>query len=80
MLKEPQPPTCERLLLQATKTAKLLGISERHLWSLHTRGLVPEPLKLGRSVRWSQAELEEWIDAGGPSRETWKQNRSKTDE
>ncbi|MCH8150028.1 MAG: helix-turn-helix domain-containing protein [Planctomycetes bacterium] len=59
-------------LLPAAQAAEQLNISERHLWNLHSRGHLPEPVRLGRSVRWRRDELEAWIRAGSPSRDRWE--------
>jgi predicted DNA-binding transcriptional regulator AlpA len=63
----------EFLAVTAAELAKKLQISERHLWTLHEKGLLgPMPFKLGRSTRWYTAEVEKWLAAGAPDRETWK--------
>lgn len=65
----------DRLALPAPDTAKLLGISERHLWSLSASGRLPAPIRLGRSVRWRLDELRAWLDAGCPPRDRWEAMR-----
>ena len=65
----------EALALPASEVAGLLGISERHLWTLHSSGRLPRPVKLGRSVRWNRRELQEWLDAGCPSRDRWEHDK-----
>lgn len=35
-------------------------------------GRVPEPLRLGRLLRWRKSELLAWAAAGMPDRETWE--------
>ena len=63
----------ECLALPAAETARLLGISERHLWACHASGrLGPRPIALGRSKRWRLDELRAWLDAGAPPRERWE--------
>ncbi len=62
----------ERWALPAKATARLLGISERHLWTLHSSGRIPMPVRLGRSVRWRRDELLAWLQAGCPSRDRWE--------
>ncbi len=64
--------------LSAKKAAALLGISQRHLWSLNSRGRLPAPVRLGRSVRWNRAELVEWLEAGCPSRHHWEQLKAES--
>jgi predicted DNA-binding transcriptional regulator AlpA len=62
----------DRLVLPAAGVAKLLEISERHLWACHASGkLGPRPIALGRSKRWRIAELHAWLAAGAPNREQW---------
>jgi predicted DNA-binding transcriptional regulator AlpA len=62
----------ERLALPAADVAKLLGISERHLWSMHSTGrLGPRPVAFGRAKRWRIDELRAWLDAGAPPRDKW---------
>ena len=68
-------PECERLALSADEVAKLLGISERHLWALNSSGRLPRPLRLGRSVRWDLQTLREWLAAGAPERSRWEERR-----
>ena len=62
----------EPLLLPADEAARLLGISRGHLYKLHASGRLPEPVRLGRAVRWSRRELEDWLAAGAPSRAQWE--------
>lgn len=65
-------PASERLALPAAEVAKLLGISQRHLWAMHSSGrLGPLPMRFGRAVRWNAAELAEWMNAGAPPRDRW---------
>jgi predicted DNA-binding transcriptional regulator AlpA len=56
--------------------AKLLGISESHLYALkRTARLGPVPIRLGRCCRYRIAELAEWVDAGCPARARWQTMR-----
>ena len=59
-------------LLTARDLAKYLRLSIRMVWKLNTEGLVPKPVRIGRSVRWRTWEVAEWIWAGCPSREAWE--------
>jgi predicted DNA-binding transcriptional regulator AlpA len=65
----------ERLALAAADLAKLLDISERHLWALHSSARIPRPFRLGRAVRWNLAEIQAWLDAGSPSRDQWEKTK-----
>ena len=60
------------LALPAVAVAKLLNISERHLWALHSSGRIPRPIRLGRACRWNVNELRAWLAAGAPSRTDWE--------
>lgn len=63
------------LAVDAAEVAKLLQVSLRHVNALNASGRLPRPLRLGRSVRWLRSDLEAWLEAGAPSRETWEQMR-----
>ena len=58
-----------RLLLSVHELSAVLRVSGRHVANLRARGMLPAPVRLGRSIRWLLAEIEAWIDAGCPSRE-----------
>lgn len=62
----------DSLLLDAREAATLLGISRSKFLDLDKQGLLPRPIYLGRSVRWSRADLDAWIAAGAPKREEWE--------
>lgn len=51
-----------RLLLTAREAASALAISERSLWSLTNQGVI-KVTRIGRSIRYSLAALEEFIAA-----------------
>ena len=62
-------PGTEPLALRPRDAATALGISSRTLWGLTSpRGPIP-CVRLGRSVRYSVAALERYLDTGGPSHE-----------
>lgn len=54
-------------MLGVGAVAKILGCSTRHVYRLADRGAMPTPIKLGALVRWSRAEIEDWIQSGCPS-------------
>jgi excisionase family DNA binding protein len=51
-----------RLLLTVREAAHALAVSERSLWTLTRKGLVP-CVRLGRSVRYSLDDLRAFIEA-----------------
>ena len=46
--------------------ATLIKCSDRHITTLRKNGKIPQPVKLGASVRWPRRLIEDWIDAGCP--------------
>jgi excisionase family DNA binding protein len=60
------------LALSATELAYKLGVSLRHIRRMDSSGKLPRPVKLGASVRWPVAEIEQWLAAGAPDRRTWQ--------
>ena len=53
-------PLSDRLLLRATETSQMLGISARKLWSMTAGGEIP-CLRMGKSVRYNLESLRRWI-------------------
>ncbi len=37
------------------------GLSDKWFYKLIQEGLFPKPIKLGRSSRWLQSEIEQWM-------------------
>ena len=65
-------PDSPGILIDATTTAKLLGISRSTFFKLLSMEAVPEPALIGGKIgRWRLAELLEWIDGGCPPRRFW---------
>ncbi|EPC5062796.1 helix-turn-helix transcriptional regulator [Klebsiella oxytoca] len=40
---------------------KLTGLTDKWFYKLIKDGLFPRPIKLGRSSRWRQSEVELWL-------------------
>lgn len=57
------------LLLKVNELARLLGISERSIWRLQSKGHLPPSIRLAGSIRWRRGEVEAWVDAGCPMAE-----------
>lgn len=53
----------ELLAVSAAEAARMLGISERHLWTITNRGQVP-CVRLGKRVLYVVTQLREWLNAG----------------
>ena len=64
------------MLLSKKELAHELRLSARKIDDMRCRGLLPEPRRLGRSIRWVREEITEWIAAGCPSREAFEQRRA----
>lgn len=54
----------ESQLFRLKEAARYLGISERLLWKLTSKGSVPV-VRLGRTVRYARAALDRIIEKGG---------------
>jgi excisionase family DNA binding protein len=67
----------EPLLLRAQELARLLNISLRTLWRLHSARALPQPMRLGAAVRWRMDEIKQWIAAGCPSLPECDNSRTK---
>jgi predicted DNA-binding transcriptional regulator AlpA len=64
-------PNDSSLMIDTRTFAGLLSISYRHLIRLQDLKEVPEPVHLGRLIRWPLAEVLEWIEADCPSQKAW---------
>ncbi len=40
---------------------KLTGLTDKWFYKLIKDGQFPKPIKLGRSSRWKQSEVEDWL-------------------
>ncbi len=56
----------QSLLIDSRQVGELLNLSTRTVWRLLSAGKLPEPVRIGRSVRWSRSDLETWIANGCP--------------
>lgn len=68
------------LALSAGQLAARLGVSLRHVRRMDSAGLLPQPIRLGRSVRWpvhGPHGIEAWLAAGAPDRRQWEQLRDR---
>lgn len=61
-------PTIESLLT-VPQVAKLIGLAPRTVWKMIAEGRIPEPIRVGRYVRFKASEVDRWIKTGCPNRE-----------
>ncbi|MCA9279599.1 MAG: helix-turn-helix domain-containing protein [Phycisphaeraceae bacterium] len=67
----------QQLLVDSKTAAAMLSISERTLWSLKDKGIIPSR-KINSLVRFYIPDLHAWIDAGCPRRNYWQQPSQRT--
>jgi len=56
--------TAHLQLLDIDDLSRLLKRSKAALWRDHEAGAIPRGMKLGRSVRWRQRDIERFIENG----------------
>lgn len=71
----------EPLAVSALGLARMLSCSVRHIRRLDSMGRLPKAVTVGsRLKRWIVREIQDWLEAGSPSREDWdRTNRVRTD-
>ncbi len=55
-------------LLDVRAVANRLSVSARAVWKWAASGRLPSPLRVSRSVRWRESDIDRWIRAGCPAR------------
>jgi excisionase family DNA binding protein len=68
-----------RLALSAAELGRRMGVSLRHVRRMDSAQKLPRPVRLGRSVRWPAAEIDDWLRSGAPDRERWERLRTTRD-
>ena len=68
-------PAVEPLLATARDLAAMLRLSLRTIRLMDRAGKLPEPLRVGGSVRWRLDEIRAWVAGGCPDRATWARIR-----
>jgi prophage regulatory protein len=53
-------------LIPAEELATMLGVSKRTIWRLLSGKQLPEPVRIGGSVRWRRDQIDRWIEQGCP--------------
>jgi prophage regulatory protein len=62
-------------VITAAEAAALFHKTARSWRNWDAAGKVPRPIRIGRSTFWRPEEIEAWIAAGCPDRETWELRR-----
>jgi predicted DNA-binding transcriptional regulator AlpA len=60
------------LLVTAKQAAAICATSVRTWRTRDSAGLIPRPVRIGRSVFWCVDELRDWVAAGCPRRIDWE--------
>ncbi len=63
------------LLVSARQAALMCGKSLRTWRSWDSAGMVPQPIRIGRSTLWRLEELRQWVKEGCPRRNEWEARR-----
>ena len=63
------------LVLTAAEAAALFAKSLRTWRSWDAAGLIPRPIRIGRTTLWRPEELRAWVAAGCPCRKEWESRR-----
>ncbi len=69
----------ELLVMSASELAQKLGVSVRHIRRLDAAGKLPQPVKIGRCVRWRVGDIMEWLQSGTPDRAKWNARKGGED-
>jgi predicted DNA-binding transcriptional regulator AlpA len=67
MIADCETPESTDSLRDVKAVASLLSCSTRHVHRLSDAGRMPQPVRLGASVRWSSKTINEWIADGCPA-------------
>jgi predicted DNA-binding transcriptional regulator AlpA len=64
---EAKDPIGGALMMTIRDVANAMQCSDRHITNLRNEGRIPQPVKLGTSVRWPRRVIEDWINANCPA-------------
>lgn len=62
----------ETTAISASDLARRIGVSMRHVRRMDSMGKIPKPVRIGNSVRWIVSEIEAWLQAVAPDRQSWE--------
>jgi prophage regulatory protein len=60
----------------AVDAAAMFHKSPRTWRTWDSTGRIPRPIRIGRTTYWRPEELQAWVAAGCPDRETWETQQS----
>ena len=63
--------------LNVKELSEILSVSQRHVWRLSAAERLPRPVRMGRSVRWLERDIQEWLDMRCPSRAVFEKRRAR---
>ena len=72
----PADPAAPPLVVDARRLAAMLCAGLRTIRTHDAAGRLPKPVRIGGKVLWPVAEINDWIRAGCPDRETWEARRA----
>ena len=74
-----QPISPSKMLLGVNDVARLVGVSVRTIRRMLSAGMLPEEIRLNRTIRWRFYDIANWIDLGCPDQlafEAARRNRA----
>lgn len=54
------------LIVGVREVAAMLDVSVRQIWRLNKLHQLPQPVRLGRLVKWNRDEIVGWVERGCP--------------
>jgi predicted DNA-binding transcriptional regulator AlpA len=72
-----ESPVAEPELIDVKRLAVMLQKSVSSIFELRSSGRLPDPVRLGGSVRWRRKEIELWVLADCPPRHRWQEMKSE---
>lgn len=61
----------DKRLIGVRNLCEMLDVARTTIYRLKDSGRLPQPLKLGGSVKWRKDEIDAWVDAGCPPVTKW---------
>jgi predicted DNA-binding transcriptional regulator AlpA len=64
------------LLADGRALGHLLCLGLRTVRAMDSAGKLPRPIRLGARTLWSISEIQDWIEAGAPDRQSWEARKA----